>query len=294
MSAPSSNSRVSVSFGEQQRTRASGRSLVIGSLIALMVWEVIAQIIQQTAANPDQVFPSLTYVFGPATEALSNYWQGGLGVPAPRSGGSESYLGAALALIDNGAASVVRVALGLTLAIVAGVGLGLAVGWLRRLRLLTIGIADLLRLLPLLAMVPLFSLWFGATTLQAVLFIGFAVGVILLVATISAIENVPSYYGEYAATLGASRLQVYRTVIAPAILPELKSALLISAAFAWAISLASELLGIQSGLGWMMSQALRFNQTGRMVVIAIAFIVLAIISVKLIERLAGRMTRWSE
>jgi ABC-type nitrate/sulfonate/bicarbonate transport system permease component len=279
-------------FGVRQRTLASPRSVIVGAVLTLFAWEAIAQVVRQSAAHPEQVFPSLTYVFGPATRALSHYWQGGLGVAPPARGGSETYLAAGLALVDNGAASLLRVGLGFALALVAGVGLGLAVGWSRKLRLLTIGVADLLRLLPLLAMVPLFSLWFGATTLQAVLFIGFAVGVILLVTTINAIENVPSYYKEYAATLGASQLQVYRTVIAPAILPELKGPLLVSAGFAWSVSLASELLGIQSGLGWMMSQALRFNQTGRMVVIALVFVLLAILSFKLIERLAGRVTRW--
>lgn len=287
-----SDVHLSTSFGERERTRMSGRSLGVGTLLIVAAWELMAQVVARTAENPDRVFPSLTHVFGPSTRALSHYWQGGLGVAAPAQGGDETYLTAALALLDNGASSLLRVLLGFAVAVAVGIGLGLLVGWSRRLRLLTLGIADLLRLLPLLAMVPLFSLWFGATTLQAVLFIGFAVGVILLVATINAIENVPSYFREYAATLGASQLQVYRTVVAPAILPELKGTLLVSAAFAWSISLASELLGIQSGLGWMMAQALRFNQTGRMVVIALAFVLLAIVSFKAVEWLARRATAW--
>lgn len=270
----------------------STRSVLVGVIVAAVVWEALAQVIARTAANPEQVVPSLMHVFGPATRELSNYWQGGLGVTPPERGGEETYLAAVLALIDNGATSVLRVGLGFGLAVLVGVGMGLAVGWSRRLRLVTIGIGDLLRLLPLLAMVPLFALWFGATTQQAVIFIAFAAGVILLVATINAIENVPAHFAEYAATLGASRRQIYRTVIAPAILPELKGTLLVCAAFAWSISLASELLGIQSGLGWMMAQALRFNQTGRMVVIALAFVALAILTIKLVERLAQRATRW--
>lgn len=292
MSRAASTTFADAGFGARLRTRSSPRSVVVGAIAMLVAWELVAQIVRQSARQPDQVFPSLTYVFGSATRALSNYWQGGLGVAPTSRGGSETYLAAGLALLDNGASSLLRVVLGFALALVAGVGLGLLVGWSRRLRLLTIGVADVLRLLPLLAMVPLFSLWFGATTLQAVLFIGFAVGVILLVATINAIENVPRHYREYAETLGASRLQVYRTVIAPAIVPELKGPLLVAGGFAWSVALASELLGIQSGLGWMMAQSLRFNETGRMVVIALVFVILAIVSVKLIERIAGRLTRW--
>jgi len=145
----------------------------------------------------------------------------------------------------------------------------------------------------LLAMVPLFTLWFGPTLKGVVLFIGFAVGLILLVSTINAIENVPVRYQEYAATLGASRLQVYRSVIAPAILPELRSGLFVALGFAWTVSLASEFLGVQTGLGRMMELALRFSQVGRMVVIALIFVLLAIASFRLFERLANRLTRWA-
>ena len=48
-----------------------------------------------------------------------------------------------------------------------------------------------------------------------VLFVAFGVGVIFFTGTVNAVANIPGIYLDYARTLGASRLQIYRSVIVP-------------------------------------------------------------------------------
>jgi sulfonate transport system permease protein len=86
---------------------------------------------------------------------------------------------------------------------------------------------------------------------------------------------------------------VYRTVIVPAILPELRGGIAVALTFSWSLALGAELVGIQDGLGRMMILALRFDQVARMVIIAAVFVALAASTVILFNRLADRAIRWA-
>ena len=58
--------------------------------------------------------------------------------------------------------------------------------------------------------------------------------VIFFAGTVNAVRNVPQIYIDNARTLGATRLRLYRTVILPAIFPELRATILLSLGTAWA------------------------------------------------------------
>jgi ABC-type nitrate/sulfonate/bicarbonate transport system permease component len=147
-------------------------------------------------------------------------------------------------------------------------------------------------MVPLLAAIPLFEFWFGATTTGTTVFIGFGVWVLLVVATINAVGNVPNIYAESARTLGASRLQTYRRVIVPRALPELRTALLLSAGLSWSLAIGSEYLGLRSGLGTIMATAETTANTGRMIIIAVLVIIYALLTFALLEWLFSRAMRW--
>ena len=159
--------------------------------------------------------------------SLSDYWQGGLGVPAVADGAARSYLAALLSVISHSLATIVRLASGLVLGGVLGFALGLAVSWSPWSRRLVQLPTQFLRALPLLAMVPLFQLWFGTYFFGQVLFVAYGVGVIVFAGVVNAVRNVPQIFIDNARALGASRLQLYRTVVLPAILPAMRSVVLL-------------------------------------------------------------------
>jgi sulfonate transport system permease protein len=267
--------------------------LVLAGAGALVAWEVAALIVREHALRPTQVLPT-PWQTVKSFDELSNYWTGGLGVKAPQDGGKQTFEAAVLALGDNALITASRLLLGMVLSIVLGVGAGLLIGYVKGIRRFAFGPLNFLGVLPLLATVPLFAFWFGPTTSAAVLFILFGAGIVILRSTLNAVENVPRVYVESAYTMGATRRRMYRTVIIPAILPELRSGVQIALTFSWSLALGSELIGLQSGLGRMMVLAMRFSEVNRMIMIGAIFVMLAASSVLLFNRLADRITRWAE
>jgi ABC-type nitrate/sulfonate/bicarbonate transport system permease component len=86
---------------------------------------------------------------------------------------------------------------------------------------------------------------------------------------------------------------VTRTVVLPAILPELLSGVRVVVGMAWAITMGAEFLGAQSGLGRILIFSMNYLSMGRMIVILLVYMILAVILYKIIEVIGGRITRWS-
>jgi ABC-type nitrate/sulfonate/bicarbonate transport system permease component len=114
----------------------------------------------------------------------------------------------------------------------------------------------------------------------------------VVINTIEAIRNVPPVYFQYARTLGASRLQAYRTVILPAMLPELIGGIRVVLGLSWAIVLAAEYLASQSGLGRILIMAEKWLYTGRMIVIIFLIIAYSLLLNWLFLKVAKHITRW--
>ncbi|WP_127819089.1 ABC transporter permease [Microbacterium sp. CPCC 204701] len=275
------------------RTRPSALSVVAGLVVGLIAWEVVAQYFAAATAQGDRVMPSLLTVASSGVVGISDYWTGGWGVAATSAGGDQTVLGAVLALAANAGVTLARVVVGLALSLVVGVGLGLMLSAVRPVRLSAGGAAEMLRMLPGLAMAPLFTLWFGATDLSAILFVVFGVSFILIVGTTNAVANLSPHVLEYPRTLGVRGLNLWLRVVVPAILPELRGTLVFGGLVAWTSVLAGEIYGLTSGLGWMLNETLRFSLVDRMVVVAIVFSALALGTMKLLGGLVSRLTRWA-
>jgi sulfonate transport system permease protein len=273
------------------RTRTSVRWLLVGAVVLAGVWELASIYVAHHFRDPNQVLPSIQQVMSDF-RSLSDYWNGGLGIPAPSNGGRHTYAGAILALADGALTTTLRLVVGYVIATVVGISLGLLIGWSRTARRFMLGPIALVAAMPLLALLPLFAFWFGATTTAAIAVIAFGCGNTILRSTGKAIDNVPSRYLKLGQTLGANRLQLYRRVVLPAILPELRGGMTVALTFSWSLALAAELLGVQGGLGAMMSSALQFSEIGRMVFIAGTFVVLAAGTVLGFGALTSRILRW--
>jgi ABC-type nitrate/sulfonate/bicarbonate transport system permease component len=275
------------------RTRGTTLSIVVGTLLALVAWEAAARSFAANSLQGDRVLPSLVTVATDGFLGLGHYYGGGLGISADAAGGDGSALASVLALVSNALVTMSRVAMGLGLAISVGLLVGVLVAAVRPVRLSVSGVSELMRMLPALAMAPLFTLWFGATTLASVVFIVFSGAFIVLIATVNAIANLPPHVTDYPRTLGVSGSRLYVRVVLPAILPELRGPLVFTGLVAWTTVLASEMYGLQSGLGWMLNDTLRFSIIERMVVVAVVFSGLALITMKLLGSAVGRVTRWN-
>ncbi len=79
----------------------------------------------------------------------------------------------------------------------------------------------------------------------------------MIVNTIESIRNIPTIYIKAAQTLGANKVQVYKKIIFPAIIPSLVGPLRVATALSFTLVVASEFIGARSGIGFRILEARR-------------------------------------
>jgi sulfonate transport system permease protein len=263
-------------------------------VIAFVVaaWELAAHVFTHIGTSGDPTVPSIEFLATNSVRRLSDFWNGGLGAPSPSAGGKETYWGAVLAVGQASAASLERVFVGVTIGLALGIVVGLLTSTSRRLRAIMAPSMHFLRMVPFLALAPLFEVWFGKSDLGAITFIAYGVSVVTFTGTIGAVSVLPRVFTERAATNGASRWATYRHVILPGIVPAMRATVLTALGLAWTLDVAAEILGTQHGLGVMMDYSLRFSYTGRVIVVALIFLFYAAVTYYLVQYLTAVMIRW--
>ena len=112
-----------------------------------------------------------------------------------------------------------------------------------------------LRYMPISAFIPLLILWFGIYESQKIAFLFLGVFVYLLPVVVTAIRTVPEELVQTALTLGASKLQVVRTVLVPGALPEIFDSFRVMNAILWTYVILAEAVNPEHGLGYMVELA---------------------------------------
>lgn len=275
-------------------SRASERWISLAVFLGLIVfWQLLSRIYTAEIVTGVPLVPGWDVLVTRTFLSMADYWGGGLGVPSVSEGAERSYPAAALAVVSHSFDTLVRLYVGLLAGAVGGTVLGLAISWSLWTRRLIDLPVQLLRGLPLLAMVPLFQLWFGTYFIGKVAFIGYGVGVLFVAGTINAVKNVPQIYIDNARTLGASKRAVYGTVIIPAIFPELRATILLSLGVGWATVIGAEYLGAQSGLGYILVYSQQYGYVDRMFFVALLFVLFASLSYAAFNAIAARLTAWA-
>ena len=154
-------------------------------------------------------------------------------------------------LLPYVADSLRRVLSGYLAAAVAGIALGLLVGRSRALDRIVDPLVQLLRPISPLAWMPLAVIWFGVSELAPTFLIFLAAFFPIVVATTQAVRGIPPVLYQAAANLGVGGAALVRRVVFPAIVPQVLTGLRIALGIAWMVVVAAEMLGVDSGLGYL-------------------------------------------
>ena len=276
---------------EKSKARRMHPLAVLSFVAIIAAWQASSVILGETVGY--KRVPGLEDVFRSFIE-YAGYWQGGLGAESTRTGAEPTNWGATLGLGHNTFVTMLRTIAGYTIGVITGIGVGFLIAWSKIARGLLTFPAHLARMMPLLAMIPLFALWFGDSQLGVLTFIAFAVGILLFAITINAIGNVPLHYWQYARSLGASPLRTYARVVFPAAFPQLRGGLLLAVAFSWSAALAAEFLGQQVGLGHVLQSALYYASTDVVALTGLVVIVFAAVTYLAANKTLAWLTRWAE
>lgn len=197
---------------------------VFAILIALAVWQVVAVFI-------------IRYPFI---------------LPAPTD-----VLAAFVSLVQKGTllldleASLIHFAIGLGMALLVGIPIGILMGWYRRLDAFLDPLIELLRPIPPLAWIPFAIIWFGLTAWSAgfVIFIGAVFPIVIN--TYSGFRGVPRIFVEAGKMLGCTKSRdLIRYIAFPAALPSVAAGIRIATGVGWMCLVAAELFGVSNyGLG---------------------------------------------
>ena len=174
-------------------------------------------------------------------------------------------------MFENGYAGIsIFVHIGISMmrvltAYIIGSVLGIVVGMLRGriswIDAVFLVPAEILRPIPPLGMIPLFILWFGIGELSKIILIFICVFLIMMVNAQAGASTCPPDPIRAAQTLGASRRQIFLFVVLPSALPQIMTGLRISMGTALSVLVASELIGGDRGLGFVVLDASNFFRT---------------------------------
>jgi NitT/TauT family transport system permease protein len=152
-------------------------------------------------------------------------------------------------------ASLFRVTWGYVAAVVVAVPLGVFLG-LRRLGEEALNpLLQILRPISPLAWIPIAILWFGVGDVSAIFLIFLASLLPLTLAAMHAVHNIDPIHLSAARNFGLRGPRLLRTVIVPAILPQLVVAMRITLGIAWLVVVAAEMIAVNSGLGFLIIDA---------------------------------------
>lgn len=190
--------------------------------------------------------------------------------------------------------SLFRVGVGFAVAAVAGTAVGCVMGWYQPVRVLLEPWVQFIRMVPSLAFIPLFIVFLGVGELAKIVVIGLSAFLAITVSVMLGVRNVDLIYIRAARTLGASTGVMFRRVILPATLPYMLVGFRLGLANGWTTVVAAELLGATRGLGYVISNASQYNDTGQ-IIIAIIFIgIIGLLMDQIMHLLERRFGSWQE
>jgi sulfonate transport system permease protein len=234
---------------------------IAGLIAVLLLWQIGA-----TAGWLGTTTPSPTDVVTAARELIG-------------SGELASHLGV----------SLTRVAKGLAIGLTAGLLLGLAAGLLRLAEDLVDAPIQSLRMLPHLALVPIFIIWFGIGETSKIALI--AIGPIfpLYLNVLHGIRGVDERIVESARSCGVGRIGLIFRVILPGALPQILVGLRQALGLGWLSLVVAEQTATTAGVGFLMNDAREFLRTDVIFVVLVIYALLGLgtdLFVRLIERRA--------
>ena len=151
--------------------------------------------------------------------------------------------------------SLFRTLTGFLLGAVVGVPIGLLSGYSRRAGAMISPIMAFIRPIPPIAFIPMAVLYFGLGEIGKIVLIFFVSFNYVQTNAQAGAANFPIAYRRAAETLGLTRMQTFTNIVMPGALLQIFTGLKVALALSWAVVVAAELVGAQSGLGFMISDA---------------------------------------
>lgn len=197
-------------------------------------------------------------------------------------------------LLRNAAATLEEVLLGLLLGTTFAILAGYLIAKSRAAERFLSPYLVASQAIPIVAIAPLLIIWLGPGLLSKVAVCALIVFFPVLIITVAGLRAVPRSLHDLMGALHATRWQVLRYLEIPAALPIFLSGLRIGATLAVIGAVVGELVGADSGLGFLINVGRGQYDTALVFVAIFTLIVIALSLYGIIVWLEGRLLSWQE
>src|ERR1700686_370434 len=149
-------------------------------------------------------------------------------------------------------ASLMRVGVGFSLAVLVAVPLGLWSGWVKGAYSTLNPLFQILRPISPIAWIPIAILWFGVGNASPIFLIFISSVFPMVVQTTAGVHTIERRYLRAAENFGVSRYTLFSRVIIPAVLPQIIVGMRIGLGVAWLVVEAAEVIGFRFRRGYLM------------------------------------------
>ncbi|WP_454788495.1 ABC transporter permease [Mycolicibacterium lutetiense] len=195
-------------------------------------------------------------------------------------------------LAEHVSASLSRALVGLAIAIVVSIPLGVAIAWYRPVAEFLNPILELFRNTAALALLPVFILILGIGETSKVALVIYAASFPILLNTISGVRTVDPLLIKSARSLGLSPIRLFQKVILPAAVPTIFTGLRMAAASSILVLIAAEMVGAKAGLGYLITASQLNFQIPNMYAGIVTIALVGVAFNGIVVAIEGRLSGW--
>jgi NitT/TauT family transport system permease protein len=195
-------------------------------------------------------------------------------------------------LLDHLLISLYRITVAVIISLVLGVGIGIAVGMNKRFDDLISPVIYIFYPMPKVAFLPVFMILFGLGNLAKILLILFIIIFQMIVMTRDAVKSMSGELFYSVRSLGMNKVQIYRHLILPAILPKIITSLRLSVGTSVAVLFFVENFATKYGIGYFIMNSWIMVNYVEMFSGILALSLLGLGLFKLIDLLEDKFCQW--
>ncbi|GAX90376.1 ABC transporter permease [Effusibacillus lacus] len=194
-------------------------------------------------------------------------------------------------LFEHLAVSAVEVGIGFAMALI-GIPIGLAMGHWKKMEYTFDPFVTALYTTPMIALTPLFVLWFGLDILSKIMMV-FALSVFpILINTMAGVKTTDPSLIKAARSYGASEFQMFKEVIFPSTIPFIVTGIRLAIGRALIAVVVAEMLAANVGIGYAIRHASELFRTAEYLAYVVVLMVLSILLTELLKAVERKIAPW--
>ena len=197
-------------------------------------------------------------------------------------------------LITNGVTSIYRALAGLTLAVVIGGVLGIAMAWSRPINALVAPIVEIFYPLPKSALIPVTVIWLGFGDGSKILLIFLGCMLPVTIGAYNGARGADQALVWSARSMGADRLRMLWDVVVPSAMPEMLNGIRTALALSFILLVSSELIVAQNGFGNLIGNLGNYGSYDGMFAVVLTVAFLGFAADRVYQMLVQRVLAWRE